>query len=240
MKPKTVLITGASRGIGRAVAYAFASNGYHLVLICRNSGESLQLLCEELKDKYHIECIMFQGDAGNEDFVSSIFRQISSLDILINNAGISYFGLLQEMSLESWNQVLSTNLTASFLFCKYAIPGMLKNGHGRIINISSAWGTTGASLEAAYSASKSGLNGLTRSLAKELAPSNIQVNAIACGVIDTDMNQNLSMEELNSLKENIPAGRLGTSEEVASMIMQLACAGNYLTGQVIGFDGGWI
>jgi len=240
MKPSTVLITGASRGIGRAAAYAFASKGYHLILVCRNSGEILQLLCDELRNSYHIECNMFQGDVGDEVFVSSLFSQIDSLDVLVNNAGISYFGLLQDMTLQSWNQVFSTNLTAAFLFSKYAIPLMLKSGHGRIINISSAWGTTGASLEVAYSASKSGLNGLTRALAKELAPSNIQVNAIACGMIDTDMNHNLTTEEIDTIKENIPTGRLGTSEEVAFLIMQLACAGNYLTGQIIGFDGGWI
>ena len=147
---------------------------------------------------------------------------------------------MQDTSLDDWNRIISTNLTSAFLFSKYAIPFMLQNGQGKIINLSSSWGVVGASFETAYSASKSGLNGLTRALAKELAPSNIQVNAIACGVIDTEMNQSLSIEEIESLKENIPAGRLGTSQEVAAMILQLASASSYLTGQVIGFDGGWI
>jgi len=240
MKYKTVLITGASRGIGKSTAEAFAANGHHLILICHHSQSALEELCTSLQQKYPIKCDMFIGDVGDEHFVSSLFQQIDTVDILINNAGISHFGLLQDTSLDDWNKIISTNLTSAFLFSKYAIPFMLQNGQGKIINISSSWGVVGASFETAYSASKSGLNGLTRALAKELAPSNIQVNAIACGVIDTEMNQSLSIEEIESLKENIPAGRLGTSQEVASMILQLASSCSYLTGQVIGFDGGWI
>jgi len=240
MKYKTVLITGASRGIGKSTAEAFAAKGYHLILICRNSQPALEELCTRLQHRYPIKCDMFIGDVGDEHFVSSLFQQIDTIDILVNNAGISHFGLLQDTSLDDWNRIISTNLTSAFLFSKYAIPFMLQNGQGKIINLSSSWGVVGASFETAYSASKSGLNGLTRALAKELAPSNIQVNAIACGVIDTEMNQSLSIEEIESLKENIPAGRLGTSQEVAAMILQLASASSYLTGQVIGFDGGWI
>lgn len=239
-KSKTVLITGASRGIGRAVSVAFAQKGYHLLLICQNSKVALEELQRNLIATYQVECSIFVGDAGNEEFVSSIYKQFTTIDILINNAGIAHFGLLQDTSLNEWNQVFQTNLTSAFLFSKYAIPLMLQTGHGKIINLSSVWGMVGASYETAYCASKSALNGLTRALAKELAPSNIQVNALACGMIDTDMNQSLTLAEVAAIKENIPAGRLGSSDEVASMILQLAEAGDYLTGQIIGFDGGWI
>ena len=162
------------------------------------------------------------------------------LDVLVNNAGISHFGLLSDMSDEEWQTVMDTNLSSAFYCCREAIPYMISKKQGRIINISSMWGVAGASCEAAYSASKAGLNGLTQSLAKELAPSNIQVNAIACGVIDTEMNARLNEEEQNALKEEIPAGRFGTPEEVAKLALLLAEAPAYLTGQIIRMDGGLI
>ena len=163
-----------------------------------------------------------------------------SIDILINNAGISHIGLLQDMSIEEWNQVLNTNLTSAFSCSKYAIPDMITRKQGKIINISSIWGCSGASCEVAYSASKGGLNLFTQALAKELAPSNIQVNAIACGVIDTDMNRCFSEEERSALIEEIPAGRMGSPEEVASLAYSLATASSYLNGQILTLDGGWI
>ena len=163
-----------------------------------------------------------------------------SIDILINNAGISHIGLLQDMSIEEWNQVLNTNLTSAFSCSKYAIPDMITRKQGKIINISSIWGCSGASCEVAYSASKGGLNLFTQALAKELAPSNIQVNAIACGVIDTDMNRCFSDEERAALVEEIPAGRMGAPEEVAQLALHIAEDCNYLNGQIITLDGGWI
>ena len=144
------------------------------------------------------------------------------------------------MSIEQWDRLLKTNLTAVFLCCRRAIPGMVKKQAGKILNVSSVWGVCGASCEAAYSASKGGVNAMTRALAKELAPSHIQVNAVACGAIDTEMNGFLDAEEKEMLLEEIPAGRMGTPEEAASLLLKLAEAPEYLTGQVIGFDGGWI
>ena len=148
------------------------------------------------------------GDIGNPDTVRKIFHTIAKtcdhLDVLVNNAGISHIGLLMDMTDEDWDKVLSSNLSSVFYCCRAAIPPMLSHGSGRIINISSMWGTVGASCEAAYSATKSGMNGLTKALAKELAPSNVQVNAIACGVIDTAMNAQFSEEEREALREEIP------------------------------------
>lgn len=143
------------------------------------------------------------------------------------------------MSIEAWQEVLNTNLSGAFYTSRLAIPLMLKNHRGKILNVSSVWGNVGASMEVAYSASKAGLNGLTRALAKELAPSNIQVNAVACGLIDTDMNRCFSEEDMASIIEEIPADRIGTPAETAAMLLLLADAPSYLTGQILTMDGGW-
>ena len=236
---KRAFITGASRGIGEAIARELASAGYELYLSCYSSSDRLTSLSAELAGQYNIECTSFIGDIGNYEFVKSCFADIDSLDILVNNAGISYVGLLSDMSTEDWDAVIRTNLSSCFYTSKQAIPLMLKKHAGQIINISSVWGNVGASMEVAYSASKGGLNSFTRSLAKELAPSNIQVNAIACGVIDTDMNKHLSMSDLEILKGEIPADRIGTTIEVAKMVRHVIEAPSYLTGQIITLDGGW-
>lgn len=181
---------------------------------------------------------------GNPDDVRKMFAIIESicpgLDVLVNNAGISFVGLLQDMSDAQWSEILNTNLSSVFYCCRSAIGHMVSQKSGKIINISSMWGTVGASCEAAYSATKSGMNGLTKALAKELAPSNVQVNAIACGVIDTAMNAQFSEEEREALREEIPAGRFADSEEVAALALTLASGHSYLTGQIIGLDGGYI
>ncbi len=239
-KIHTVFISGASRGIGKAIAYHFARHGCHLVLTCQSSYQELLDFAGFLEDTYHIRCITRQGDIGNENDIKSIFQNLPEIDILINNAGIDYVGLLSEMQLSTWNQVLATNLTSAFLCCREVIPSMIKNKRGKIINISSIWGESGASMEVAYSASKAGLNGLTKSLAKELAPSNIQVNAVACGLIDTKMNACFSDEEISELVSSIPANRIGTPEEVAAFVYSLSFDHTYLTGQIIKIDGGWI
>lgn len=237
---KTAMITGASRGIGRSVAMEFAAAGYNLILTCHHSVELLALLKEDLVSKYTISCQTYIGDISNNDFVSSMFTELNDIDVLVNNAGISYIGLLSEMNPADWHRVMDTNLTSAFLCSKYAIPSMVRRKSGKIINISSAWGTVGASMEVAYSASKAGLNGFTKALAKELAPSNIQVNAIACGIIDTDMNRCFSEDELHILIQEIPANRLGKAVEAGLLAVQLATGNEYLTGQIIGLDGGWI
>jgi len=237
--PKTVLITGASRGIGRAIAEAFAEAGYLLILTCSQSYPQLQELSERLTSQYGISCKAIQADMGNYEDVKKVFAQIPALDILINNAGICHMGLLSDMSVDEWKRVMSVNLDSIFYTSKLAIPLMLKKHAGKIINISSVWGNVGASMEVAYSASKGGMNTFTKALAKELAPSNIQVNAIACGVIDTAMNSCISAEDMEILCGEIPADRIGRPEEVARLALQLADAPEYMTGQIITIDGGW-
>jgi len=226
---KTVLITGASRGIGRAAAQKFQKEGYELYLICHRDVKELQ----DLRGHH------YAGDVGDPAFIKGVMDEIESLDVLVNNAGIAYYGLLQDMSLTDWDSVIRTNLTSMFLTCKEAIPKMLRKGSGKIINLSSIWGGEGAALESAYSASKGGVDAFTKALAKELAPSNIQVNALAPGVIDTDMNSNLTQKEKEKLISEIPADRLGTVEEAAELIFFLAEGNEYLTGQIIGLNGGW-
>ena len=174
-----------------------------------------------------------------QELFGLIKKQFGALDVLVNNAGISYIGLLQDMSSEDWERVLHTNLTSVFNCSKLAIPDMIARKYGKIINISSVWGTIGASCEVAYSATKGGINAFTKALAKELAPSNIQVNAVACGAIDTEMNQFLEEDDLIALIDEIPTGRLGRAEEVADLVYHLGYKNSYLTGQVIGLDGGW-
>lgn len=243
MAKKTVLITGASRGIGKAVAVKFAKKGYHVVINCAHRESELLQTQKEI-ESYQVSCLPFLGDMGDYDTCCRMFKQIrkqyGSLDVLVNNAGITYIGLLQNMNSSDWERILNTNLTSVFNCCKLAIPLMLEKKQGKIINISSVWGCCGASCEAAYSATKGGINALTKSLAKELAPSNIQVNAVACGAIDTEMNQWLEADALIGLVEEIPAGRLGRAEEVADLVYHLGYKNAYLTGQVIGLDGGWI
>ena len=237
---RTILITGASRGIGRAVAYATAPYFDRMIITCKNSSDKLLELQQILENNYNIECLTHIGDIGNYDFVSSIFTNLDRIDVVVNNAGISHIGLLSDMTIDEWNTIINTNLNSVFYTSKLAIPLMLSRKSGRIINISSIWGNVGASMEVAYSASKGGVNSFTKALAKELAPSNIQVNALSCGVIDTEMNQCFSEEERSWIIEDIPADRMGTPDEVANTVLMLIDAPAYLTGQIITIDGGYI
>jgi len=243
MIKKTVLITGASRGIGKAIAIKFAKKNYNVVINCINNAEHLQAVKKEIEG-YNVSCLAYLGDVGNyentKELFSQIKKQFNGIDILINNAGISYIGLFQDMDPNDWNKIVSTNITSVFNCCHFAIPEMVNKKQGKIINISSVWGITGASCEVAYSATKGAVNALTKALAKELAPSSIQVNAVACGAIDTEMNCFLDEQELMDLINDIPSGRLGQAEEVADFVYQLATKNAYLTGQAIVFDGGWI
>ena len=236
-----ILITGASRGIGRAVAIEFAKNKHNIIICAKSNLEGLQKT-RQLIENEGVSCYTGLCDVTNEesvkDFISDSVKIIGQTDILINNAGISYIGLLQDMSFEDWNKVLSTNLTSAFLMSKYVIPEMLKKQSGHIINISSVWGNIGASMEVAYSASKGGINSFTKALAKELAPSNISVNAISPGFIDTDMNKVFEKDELDAIFEEIPMGRAGKPSEVAKLIYKIAMS-DYITGQIITIDGGW-
>ncbi len=239
---KTILITGASRGIGHALALAYAEKQYNLVICGRNS-----LTLENTADEIRLlgaDCLAVTCDVGKYEEVKALFDRISerfgNIDVLINNAGISHIGLLQDMSIDDWNNIVNTNLSSVFSTCRLAIPHMIRNHSGSIINISSVWGVCGASCEVAYSATKGGINAFTKALAKELAPSGINVNAIACGVIDTDMNRCFSDEERQNIIEEIPAGRMGSPDEVASLALSISEGSNYLTGQIIVLDGGYI
>jgi 3-oxoacyl-[acyl-carrier protein] reductase len=244
------LVTGASRGIGLAIAQNLARHGYNLYLTCSRTMDALQKAAAQLSTEYNVTVTPVRCDMADPAAVRDLFAGIPRLDLLVNNAGISYVGLLQEMTDEEWNRIVSVNLSSVFYTSREAIPMFLKAAGsdnlspdacpGRIINISSVWGNVGASCEAAYSATKGGINSLTKALGKELAPSHIPVNAIACGCVDTVMNDNLSEEEKADLAQEIPAGRFASPEEIAAALWQLASAPAYLTGQIITVDGGWI
>lgn len=234
-----ILITGASRGIGKATAELFASKGYELYLTCIKSISELNKFANSLTEKYQVSCHCFRVDMGNYKEVETLFSSLSHLDILINNAGISHTSLFTDLSSEEWNTLITTNLTSCFNTCHFAVPIMLHKKQGRIINVSSLWGNQGASMEVAYSASKGGVNAFTKALAKELAPSNIQVNGAAFGAISTDMMKEYTEEDLSYIKDEIPSDRLGTPEEAASLLYSIATAPSYLTGQIITMDGGW-
>lgn len=235
---KNVLITGGSRGIGAAMVRLFSENGYNVAFTYKSSETEANALSEETG------AIAIKADSRSEEQILSAVgfaeKSIGNIDILINNAAISSFSLFTDITLEDWNGIFSTNVTAAFLYSKAALRGMINKKCGRIINVSSVWGLTGASCEVHYSATKSALIGMTKALAKELAPSGITVNAIAPGVIDTDMNKNISREDMEALLEEIPLGRIANPREVAEAALFLASErASYITGEVINVSGGF-
>lgn len=242
---KTALVTGASRGIGRAIAVKLAQNGLNVVITCKSDVTGLEETFNMITATGS-KCMKIICDCGDYAAVAEMFSKIkASADfdmpsILVNNAGISIVGLFQDMSPIEWQNIISSNLTSVYNCCHFALPSMIQAQAGRIINISSVWGSVGASCEVAYSATKGAINSLTRALAKEVAPSHITVNALACGAIDTTMNGHLSAEEKAELAEEIPVGRFGEPEEVAETVWMLCNSPEYLTGQIIGIDGAWI
>lgn len=239
---KTLLITGASRGIGRAIALEFAKNGYNIFATCHNNEDFILDLKEKI-EAYHVTFNYMMCDHSDFETAHQILTELNAknitIDVLVNNAGISIVGLLQELLEDDWNRLWNTNVSSVVSLCKAMIPHMLKNHSGKIINISSVWGNVGASCECAYSATKGAINSFTKALAKELAPSNIQVNAISCGIIDTDMNAHLSPDDIKAICDEIPSGRIGSPEDIALTAYQLANASSYLTGQIITVDGAW-
>lgn len=242
MNRKTVIVTGSSRGIGKAIAIKYAKKNYNVVINASKSEDELNQTKKEI-ESFQSPCLSFLGDMGEYKNAVSLYdqvkKQFGGADLLINNAGISYIGLFSDMKPEEWDRIIRTNLTSVYNMTSLAVPHMVSNHYGKIVNISSVWGCVGASCEVAYSATKGAVNALTKALARELAPSNIQVNAVACGAIDTQMNHFLTDEELIALTDEIPSGRLGTCEEVADFVYQLTHKNSYLTGQVINLDGGW-
>lgn len=239
MNRKNALITGASRGIGKETALCFAKAGYDLILTCVNNMDYLDEYAQSLSKNYNINCTAVKCDVSDSSQIDILFEKIDDLTVLVNNAGVSFVGLLSDMTMNDWHRIMATNLDSVFYCSKKAIPLMLKSHSGSIINVSSVWGQRGASMEVAYSASKGGVDSFTKALAKELAASNIAVNAVSCGYIDTDMNSHLTAEEVDEIIAEIPADRIGQPSEVAELILKIAESPSYLTGQIIGIDGGW-
>jgi len=240
---RTAVVTGASRGIGRACALLFAQNGYHVIANYRKNTEAAESLSAEITGNGG-GCTLRQADVSCEDEVKIMMGQVlkdfGRIDALVNNAGIASRRLFQEITAEEWDELFSVNVRGAFLCCKYAVPSMISKKRGSIVNISSVWGVTGASMEVAYSASKAALIGFTRALAKELGPSGIRVNCIAPGVIETDMNGNLSAQDLAALREETPLMRLGTPRDIAESALFFSSEkASFLTGQVLGADGGF-
>ncbi len=241
---KTAFVTGGAKGIGAAVVKKLCEDGFQVAVNYRTSEQRALALCSELAlsgyEAFPVKCDV--SDASEvKKAVEYIAEKTGSIDVLVNNSGISLWGLFDTTTDSQWNEVIGTNLTGTFNCCREVLPYMLKNKYGRIINISSVWGQTGASCEAVYSASKSGIIGLTKALAKEYALSGITVNCISPGVIDTDMMNRFSNEEKKDICEDIPMGRMGTPEETAFAVSFFADENaSYITGQVLGVNGGMV
>ncbi|MBQ0097603.1 MAG: SDR family oxidoreductase [Oscillospiraceae bacterium] len=240
---KTVLITGASRGIGASCAVNFAKAGYNVVINYNNSEEKAKSLEKIIKDSYNVDCICIKADVSDYEQVRAMFEKAYShfgnIDVLVNNAGISSYMLFTDTEKDEWDKVISTNLNSVYYCCKCVLPQMIKNHSGIIVNISSMWGQTGASCEVAYSTSKAGVIGLTKALSKEVGPSNIRVNCVAPGVITTDMMNGFDEKAVEELKDETPLSCLGTPKDVADSVVFLCSEkAKFITGQVLSVNGG--
>ena len=228
---KVAIITGSSRGIGREIAKTLARKGITVVANYNKSEEAAKELKQELEEE-GIKIDIIKADVSKREDAKKLVE-------LINNAGISEYKLFTDETDEDWNKIINTNLYSAFAMSQEVIPNMVHNKSGCIINMSSAWGVVGGSLEVIYSVSKAGLDGLTKALAKELGPSNIRVNSIAPGMIYTKMNEKFSKEELKEIEEEIPLGKIGKPSDIAKCIEWLL-EDEYTTGQVMSINGGWI
>lgn len=233
-----VLVTGASRGIGREIAKRLAQEGNKVIANYNKSEEEAQKLQQE---NSNIE--IYKADVSKREevykMVEDILNKHGKIDVLINNAGISENKLFTDVTDDDWNKIINTNLYSVFCVTQEVLQNMIHNKKGCIINISSVWGIVGASCESIYSVAKAGIDGMTKSLAKELGPSNIRVNSIAPGIIDTDMNKNLAQSDINNIEEEIPLGRIGKTIDIVKCIEWLI-QDEYTTGQVISVNGGWV
>ena len=239
---KTIIITGASRGIGREIAKRLARKGLKVIANYNKSEEAAKEMQTEL-EKEGIEIDIVKADVSKREGVRKLVKyaldKYGKIDILINNAGISEYKLFTDETDEDWNKIINTNLYSAFAMSQEVIPSMVHNKNGLIINMSSAWGVVGGSLEVIYSVSKAGMDGLTKALAKELGPSNIRVNSIAPGMIHTKMNSQFTNEEIEEIKEEIPLGTIGEATDISKCVEWLI-EDKYTTGQVISINGGWI
>ncbi len=241
---KTVLITGSSRGIGRSATIEFARNGYNVVANYHSSANEALKLKNEI-EKFNENIKIFKSDISDrnqaENLVNFTIDSFGKIDVLVNNAGIYYQTLFTDVTLEEWREIFRVNVEGVFNCSQFAVKDMLKYHEGKIINVSSILGMTGASCEVHYSASKAAVIGFTKALAKELGPSNIQVNCVAPGIIDTDMNKNIPNDVMQELMYQTPMGRMGKPSEIAKIILFLASENsNFITGQVISPNGGFV
>ncbi|MBR5262096.1 MAG: glucose 1-dehydrogenase [Oscillospiraceae bacterium] len=241
---KTAIITGASRGIGRSVAERLAREGYNVCINYRERGDLASELCEKLREQ-GLSAMTFQADVSDRAAVNAMVDKVHEVfgpvTALVNNAGIAGYSLFQDITDEEWKKYFSVNLDGAFHTIQAVLPDMLHAHSGSIVNISSIWGLRGASCEVTYSCTKGALIALTRSLAMELAPSQIRVNCVAPGVINTDMVKVLAPETVSDLISSTPIGRLGTPEEIAAAVSYFVSDdASFVTGQVLTADGGFI
>lgn len=238
----TAVVTGGAKGIGKAIVEEFAKSGIKVILNYNHSEKQAMEVKEELCKKGYIVEI-YKADVSKPEEVKSLVtfakNTFGEIDILVNNAGIDKFQLFTDITNENWDEMISNNLSSVFYMTREVVKDMINNKKGCIINISSIWGMVGASCEVAYSVSKAGIDGLTKSLAKELAPSGIRVNSIAPGAIMTDMNSNLTQEEIEEVSNEIPLGKFGKPEDIAKCSKWLV-EDSYTTGQIISPNGGWV
>ncbi len=244
MMKKTVLITGASKGIGATMAIRFAEKGYNVVMNYNSSVQSALILQDSLRESGY-EVTAFKANVKNrlevDLMVKETLYKYGSIDILINNAGVSNTDLFTDLSEQDWNDIVGVNLTGVFNCCQAVLPYMINSKSGSILNISSMWGEVGASCEVAYSATKAGVIGLTKALAKEVGPSGITVNCIAPGLIETSMNQNLAIEDIENIINETPLCRIGNTNDIASAALFLTSdEASFITGQTLGINGGLV
>lgn len=239
---KIVLITGASRGIGRETAKYLAKKGYTVIANYNKSEQKAKELQHEL-EKENCSIDIFKADVSKREevrkMIEFVINKYHRIDVLINNAGISEFKMFTDVTDEDWEKMINNNLYSCFVVTQEALTNMIHNKKGSIINISSVWGVVGASCESVYAVSKAGIDAMTKSLAKELGPSNIRVNSIAPGIINTDMNSKLSMQEIKNIEDEIPLQKIGKSTDIAKCIEWLI-KDEYTTGQIISINGGWV
>ena len=241
---KTVLITGASRGIGAACAERCAREGYNVVVNYHTS-TAAEALAKRLSDEYGVRTLCICADVGKraecDEMIKKAIGEFGFIDVLVNNAGVSLSGLFTVTKEDEWDRVIATNLSSVYYCCKAALPYMIREHKGAIVNIASMWGEVGASCEVAYSASKAGVIGLTKALAKEVGPSGIRVNAVSPGVILTDMMKGYEEETLEDLRDETPLSRLGEPEDIAEAVCFLAGEqASFITGQILSVNGGFV